>query len=325
MYQNGEYVTQNVDTAQKYYEKALAGFLGMEKELEVKNEPDGGLLYKIGSMYKNGLGTEASVDKAIEYFRRSAELNNPNAQFEMGKFFLSTDDKRQAYRYFKQSADNGHTFGAYYAGRILLENNAASDIDKGIYLLNQAVSQGCDAACYYLGKYYSEFDNKKCMDKAVGYLKKSADEYNNTFAQYRLGKIYLSENKMSEAAQYLKLSAENGNPYGQLAYGLLLHKQGQRKAAAAWITKAAENGNEFAGDLLKQLSAARYADITRHGSITASISQQARAQSSLLRRSTSMLRNAIRAEEARTARLMREFERDQELAKARDKRNSVNL
>lgn len=321
MYQNSEYVAQNVDTAQEYYKKALDGFLAMEKESEDNNEPDGGLLYKIGSMYKNGLGTAPDVDKAIEYFRRSAELNDPNAQFEMGKFFISTDDKRQAYRYFKQSADSGHTFGAYYAGRILLDNNAAADIGKGIELLKQAASNDCDAACYCLGCYYSRSDSPAAREQAVRYLSISADSHDNSFAQYRLGKIYLSENKNKEAARYLRMSAENDNPYGQLAYGLLLHKQGQRKAATAWITKAAENGNPFARDVLKSLSQSRRGNITLN--MSSAIRSQAAAQSRMMRKTSGMLRNALNSEEAKTARLMMQFEREQELAEARKK--NINI
>lgn len=308
-YTNGIVVDKDSEKAQKYYKLAFDGF----KKIESDGAAEDSLLYKLGTMYKNGLGTAPDVDKAIEYFRRSAELNDPNAQFEMGKFFLSTDNKRQAYRYFKQSADSGHTFGAYYAGRILLENNAATDIDKGIELLKQAASNDCDAACYYLGCYYSQSDSPAAREQAVRYLSVSADSYDNSFAQYRLGKLYLSENKNKEAARYLRMSAENDNPYGQLVYGLLLHKQGQRKAATAWITKAAENGNPFARDVLKSLSQSRRGNITLN--MSSAIRSQAAAQSRMMRKTSGMLRNALNSEEAKTA--MMQFEREQELAEAR--------
>lgn len=327
---------KNEAASDEYYEKAFKAFMEIEpnaKELcpfvkrstgERMNKPTdmrGYVWYRIGKMYSYGLGTAPDVDKAIEYFRRSAELNDPNAQFEMGKFCLLTDDKRQAYRYFKQSADSGHTYSAYYAGRILLDNNAAADINKGIELLKQAASNDCDAACYYLGCYYSQSDNPAAREQAVRYLSVSADSHDNSFAQYRLGKLYLSENKNKEAARYLRMSAENDNPYGQLAYGLLLHKQGQRKAATAWITKAAENGNPFARDVLKSLSQSRRGNITLN--MSSAIRSQAAAQSRMMRNTSGMLRNALNSEEAKTARLMMQFEREQELAEARKKNMSI--
>lgn len=47
------------------------------------------------------------------------------------------------------------------------------------------------------------------------------------------------------------------------------------------------------------------------------------AQRTLLHKSSSMLRNALKSEEAKTARLMREFEIEQEMAKAKEKSRSV--
>ena len=64
MYSKGEYVAENNETAQRYYKAALSGFL----ELESKDQADDNLFYKIGVMYKNGLGTEADISKAIDYF-----------------------------------------------------------------------------------------------------------------------------------------------------------------------------------------------------------------------------------------------------------------
>ena len=81
MYDKGEYVSQSEETAQRYYKVALSGFL----ELESKDQADDNLFYKIGVMYKNGLGTEADISKAIDYFKRSAEMNNKNGLYEYGK------------------------------------------------------------------------------------------------------------------------------------------------------------------------------------------------------------------------------------------------
>jgi len=67
MYSKGEYVAENKETAQRYYKAALSGFL----ELESKDQADDNLYYKLGAMYKNGLGTEIDIPKAIEYFEKS--------------------------------------------------------------------------------------------------------------------------------------------------------------------------------------------------------------------------------------------------------------
>ena len=53
MYNKGEYVSQSEENAQRYYKNALSGFL----ELESKDQADDNLYYKLGSMFKKGLGT----------------------------------------------------------------------------------------------------------------------------------------------------------------------------------------------------------------------------------------------------------------------------
>lgn len=74
MYRYGEYVTKDNDTAQRYYKQALSGFLKIESD-DMANDD---LFYKLGQMFNLGLGTDSDVTKAIEYFRRSAEMNNKN-------------------------------------------------------------------------------------------------------------------------------------------------------------------------------------------------------------------------------------------------------
>ena len=85
MYRYGEYVTKDNDTAQRYYKQALSGFLKIESD----DMADDDLFYKLGQMFNLGLGTDSNVTKAIEYFKRSAEMNNKNGLFEYGKALLT--------------------------------------------------------------------------------------------------------------------------------------------------------------------------------------------------------------------------------------------
>lgn len=86
MYSKGEYVAEDKEMAQKYYKRALSGFL----ELERTEQADDNLFYKIGMMYKNGLGTDVDVTKSIDYFQRSAE--NKWSSYQLGKLYLFGDD-----------------------------------------------------------------------------------------------------------------------------------------------------------------------------------------------------------------------------------------
>ena len=109
MYSKGEYVAENNETAQRYYKAALSGFL----ELESKDQADDNLFYKIGVMYKNGLGTEADISKAIEYFEKSAE--NMWSTYQLGRLYLFgaegvEKDKEKAAQWLTKSANDGNEY-----------------------------------------------------------------------------------------------------------------------------------------------------------------------------------------------------------------------
>ena len=280
--------------------------------------------YLLGKIYSDSNSNKYDIEKAITYFKKSAKCGDPNAQYQLGKIYLSADDKRTAYQYFKQSAENGNTFAAYYAGRILLDNNASADIKTGIEFLQQVALDNFDPAFFFLGRYYSKFDDTDSRSKAKYYLEKSATEHNNSNSQYLLGKVYLSENKTDRAMEYFKMSAERGNQNGQIAYALMLYKQGQRMAATLWIKNAADNGNKTAKKIMRQFDKQRTYAVVRSANIAQTVISKGISQSSVLKRTNNMLRSTLKSEEARTARLMREFEKDQEKQKIQNN-SSVSL
>ena len=118
MYSKGEYVTKDDDTAQQYYKQALSGFLNLERN----EQADENLFYKIGMMYKNGLGTDVDISKAIEYFQRSAD--NKWSSYQLGKLYLFgadglEKDKTKAVEWLTKSANDGNEYA-----QKLLENMA---------------------------------------------------------------------------------------------------------------------------------------------------------------------------------------------------------
>ena len=109
MYSKGEYVAENKETAQRYYKAALSGFL----ELESKDQADDNLYYKLGAMYKNGLGTEIDIPKAIVYFEKSTE--NMWSTYQLGRLYLFgaeelEKDKEKAVEWLTKSANDGNEY-----------------------------------------------------------------------------------------------------------------------------------------------------------------------------------------------------------------------
>lgn len=267
--------------------------------------------YTLGKLYQEQFNDNTQAEK---YLLQAADHKDDTmgiAAYRLGKLYLSENNRRKALQYFTNAADKDSIPGMYAAGKILLDSKKTAEVSKGIRYLSSAADKDFEPAIYTLGKYYSSFNNTKAKE----YLKRSAFEYNDPNAQYILGKVYLSENKNEMAEKCFRQSALNGNNSGQLAYGLMLLRDGQKKAAYQWLRKSARSGNDTA----KKIISGKKADIPFEFRLAGCM----QAQRTLLHKSSSMLRNAIKSEEAKTARLMREFEIEQEMAKAKEQYHSL--
>ena len=259
MYRYGEYVTKDNDTAQRYYKQALSGFLKIESD-DMANDD---FFYKLGQMFKLGLGTNSDVTKAIEYFRRSAEMNNKNGLFEYGKALLigehipqNTDSAvKLLEKAVKLKNSNAKRFLAleYISGEHLEQ-----DIEKGIALLTECADSGDVIACYRLGKIYLQGEiMSQNLDKAEKYLLLAED---SEYAQYALAKLYLQEEKydIQKAVNYFENCADKNHLASyQLGRIYLFGAAGLTKdkgQAIEWFTKSANDGNECAQAMLDNIS-----------------------------------------------------------------------
>lgn len=267
--------------------------------------------YTLGKLYQEQFNDNTQAEKYLTQAADNKDDTMGIAAYRLGKLYLSENNRRKALQYFTNAADKDSIPGMYAAGKILLDSRKSTEVSKGIRYLSSAADKDFEPAIYTLGKYYSSFNNTKAKE----YLKRSAFEYNDPNAQYILGKVYLSENKNEMAEKCFRQCALNGNNSGQLAYGLMLLRDGQKKAAYQWLRKSARSGN----DIAKKIISGKKADIPFEFRLAGCM----QAQRTLLHKSSSMLRNALKSEEAKTARLMREFEIEQEMAKAKEKSRSV--
>lgn len=267
--------------------------------------------HTLGKLYQEQFNDNTQAEK---YLLQAADHKDDTmgiAAYRLGKLYLSENNRRKALQYFTNAADKDSIPGMYAAGKILLDSKKTTEVSKGIRYLSSAADKDFEPAIYTLGKYYSSFNNTKAKE----YLKRSAFEYNDPNAQYILGKVYLSENKHKMAEDCFRRCALNGNDSGQLAYGLMLLRDGQNKAAFQWLRKSARSGN----DIAKKIISGKKTDIPFEFRLAGCM----QAQRTLLHKSSNMLRKALKSEEAKTARLMREFEIEQEMAKAKEKSRSV--
>ena len=258
MYSKGEYVAENNETAQRYYKAALSGFL----ELESKDQADDNLFYKIGVMYKNGLGTEADISKAIDYFKRSAEMNNKNGLYEYGKTliqgkYIEADLNKGLECIEKAMKLKNSNAKRFFALEYISGEYFSQDIEKGLFMLTECADKGDSFACFQLGQFYLKGEIvTQDLERAEKYLLLAED---NEFTQYAFGKLYLQEEKydIQKAVDYFEKSADK-NMWSSYQLGRLYlfgadELEKDKEKAVEWLTKSANDGNEYVQNMLNNI------------------------------------------------------------------------
>lgn len=259
LYDKGEYVSKNAETAQGYYKVALLGFL----KLENKDQADDNLYYKLGSMFKNGLGTEADISKAIDYFKRSAEMNNKNGLYEYGKALIQGKhieaDLNKGLECIEKAIKLGNTNAKrFLALEFISGGYFPQDIEKGIAMLTECADEGDSFACFKLGQIYLKGEIvPQDLERAEKYLLLAED---NEFTQYAFGKLYLQEEKydIQKAVDYFEKSADK-NMWSSYQLGRLYlfgadELEKDKEKAVEWLTKSANDGNEYVQNMLDNMA-----------------------------------------------------------------------
>ncbi|MFR0999711.1 MAG: MobP3 family relaxase [Ruminococcus sp.] len=258
LYDKGEYVSKNAETAQGYYKVALLGFL----KLENKDQADDNLYYKLGSMFKNGLGTEADISKAIDYFKRSAEMNNKNGLYEYGKALIQgnhieADLEKGLECVEKAMKLKNSNAKRFFALEYISGEHFSQDIEKGLFMLTECADKGDSFACFQLGQFYLKGEIvTQDLERAEKYLLLAED---NEFTQYAFGKLYLQEEKydIQKAVDYFEKSADK-NMWSSYQLGRLYlfgadELEKDKEKAVEWLTKSANDGNEYVQNMLNNI------------------------------------------------------------------------
>lgn len=245
------------DELKYYYSVSLGGFQKMLAERR-----DDNLLYRIGTMYYHGQGTDPDQEIAFNYFKEAAELNNVNAQYALGKTYADREsghfDLDKAIKYLDKAIKKNNIYAMTALGDIYCnpDNELHYDIEKGITHYTNAYEHGNEQAAYKLGSLYSN-PELECyhLEKAIKYLDIAADK-GNEFACYKLGVIYLDPDSShfnpDQGLALLNKAIDTGNVYAQAKLGNM-YLWGKNPAVKKDVEKglsllrqAAAGGNEYA-------------------------------------------------------------------------------
>ena len=219
----------DVDKGKKFYQKGKEFFTNEQyaealkwykKAADLEN-PEA--QYDIGELYWNGKGVKQDYAEAVKWYKKAAELGNATAQNDIGwcyqKGYGVKQDYAEALKWYRKAAEKGN---------ITAPNNIGWLYQNG----------------YGVKQDYAE---------AVKWYKKAA-ELGNATAQYNIGNLYWNgrgvKQDYAEAVKWYKKAAELGNATAQNDTGWCYQngygvKQDYAEALK-WYRKAAELGNATA-------------------------------------------------------------------------------
>lgn len=185
--------------------------------------------YVMGVVYEQGTKTiQADDDKAVNWYRKSAEQGHPNAQFALGYMYENgrgvNKDVIKATMYYRKAAEQNFELAQYnLACNYVLGRGVEKDYYQAFVWALKAADRGEPVAQNYLGIAYS--NGLGVMRNYVlakeWFLKASKQGYADS--QFRLGVLYML--------------GQGGKP--------------NPSQGSAWLAEAAKQGHEEAKRFLK--------------------------------------------------------------------------
>ena len=122
-----ENITDNVDAKEE--------IISAQRSVDDDNDLDAEALFLQAEAYYNGEGKNENIKKAVDLYRKAAELGHGEALFKMGNFYLKGADgvsqsPEIAVQYYAMAADEGHKRSLYELGTCY-SRGIGVEVDKG--------------------------------------------------------------------------------------------------------------------------------------------------------------------------------------------------
>ncbi len=259
------------------YEKAGANYdtlIKQAEDLRIKSPSSSNLDYKeaielagkypnsnsankfLGDVYLNGWGAGKDTQKALSYFKVSAEQGDVYSQIALASIYDSLNDKDNASKWYQKLADSGNALAQdklrafqeqqkkQEADRAYSEAQASEangNLDTALEQYRRALELGHPEA----QKSLTALENKIAQEKAE--QERRVQEIQEFQSEYSNGEKYLNDKDYSQALEIFRRLAVQGYAPAQdkLAW---MYQNGwgieqSYTQAVYWFRKAAEQGN----------------------------------------------------------------------------------
>ncbi|KAK8899318.1 hypothetical protein M9Y10_001631 [Tritrichomonas musculus] len=217
IYEEGQYVIQDIDKAIHYY--TLAADQNFSEAQ-----------FNLGVIYEEGQYVIQDIDKAIHYYTLAADQNFSEAQFNLGVIYDEGEyvkrDIKKAIHYYTLAADQNDADAQYNLGLLYGKGKLVKrDISKAIHYYTLAAKQNCLKAQFNLGLFYEEGELvARDINKAIYYYSLAAEQHDED-ALINLAIIYekgeFISRDIQKAIHYYTLAANQNCTQAQLNLGVI--------------------------------------------------------------------------------------------------------
>eukprot|EP01124_Arcella_intermedia_P027892 TRINITY_DN555_c0_g1_i1.p1 TRINITY_DN555_c0_g1~~TRINITY_DN555_c0_g1_i1.p1 ORF type:complete len:383 (-),score=97.24 TRINITY_DN555_c0_g1_i1:56-1204(-) len=189
MYKNGHFVKESDFRAREYFR------LAYEKLSPLAVKGDSEALCDLGSMYEYGEGVEKNYERAVEYYKQSADKGYATAQCNLGYMFNNGRgvkmDRKIAAEYYCRASEQNHVRAQYNLGYLFKHGyGVIQDNQKAVQQYQLSAEQGYSKAQHNLGYMYSNgLGVEKDKKKAAYYYEQAAGQ-KNAMSNYNLALMY---------------------------------------------------------------------------------------------------------------------------------------
>lgn len=218
----------------------------------------------LGWLYHRGLGVEADLEKAKEYYLRAADVGHTRAMVNLGNIGEESKDFKEAYRWYKRAYMLGDPQGEFnYANLFHYGWYVEQNQEFAFRLFMHAVGEGNAAACFYVGHYLQEgIAVEKDLELAVEWFERGAEQ-GDAACIMELGRCYCLglglEKDLRAGLNYYERAGELGDVLAWANVGHAYENgQGVKKnlyLAEYYYKKGAELGEEHCIEALDRLAA----------------------------------------------------------------------
>jgi TPR repeat protein len=246
MYEYGFGCVKDIDKANEWYKKSadsgsahgmyklgmmyllnndlLKAFVEFTKSAELKNKE---AMIQLGHMYEHGIGCEKDINKANEWYKKSADSGSAHGMYKVGMLYILNNDLHKAVLEFTKSAELKNKEAMFQLGHMYEHGiGCEKDINKAIEWYKKTADSGDARAMYKVALYYNKVEIN--LEKVVYYVTLSADT-GFKLSQYALGGMYEHgfnsiKQDLVKSLKYYELSKKNGQEINTIKLNELINK-----------------------------------------------------------------------------------------------------